>query len=92
MPKSAPGGKEKKPKKVKDPMAPKKPSGAYMWFCKDMRDDIKKEHPERGVTDIGRRLGELWKSTSDEEKKKYYIMAEEDKERYNKDMSSYHGA
>lgn len=81
--------KEPKAKKVKDPNAPKKPSGAYMWFCKDRRDEIKQEHPGWGVTDIGKQLGKMWKETDDEDKKQYYAQAELDKERYSKDMETY---
>lgn len=89
MPKAAAPAKEKKVKKVKDPLAPKKPCGAYMWFCKEMREDIKREHPDWSVTQIGRQLGLDWKSIDDDEKKRFYEMAEKDKERYNKEMASY---
>jgi hypothetical protein len=55
---------------LKDPNAPKKPLGAYMWFCKDMRESVKAEHPGMSVTDIGKRLGELWKEVNEQDKKK----------------------
>ncbi|GIL65240.1 hypothetical protein Vafri_19053 [Volvox africanus] len=79
----------KKEKKIKDPNAPKKPLGAYMWFCKDVRESVKKENPGLSVTEIGKRLGELWKEVSEEDKKKYLKQAEEDKERYNKESAAY---
>jgi hypothetical protein len=91
-PKKAAGGadKAKKVKKPKDPNAPKKPSGAYIFFCNDKRASVKKLHPEDGVAQIGRQLGELWKTTSDEDKKKYYTLAEKDKERYQREIKTYH--
>ncbi len=35
---------------VKDPNAPKKPCGAYMWFCKDKREEVKAENPGEEVS------------------------------------------
>lgn len=54
-----------------DPNAPKKNMGAYMWFSKDKRGELKEAHPEWGVADIGRETGALWKKLSDKDKKKY---------------------
>jgi hypothetical protein len=90
MPKAV-AKKEKKQKKVKDPNAPKGACGPYMWFCKEMRDDIKTENPDWAVTQIGKRLGEMWKATSEDDKKKFFEMAEEDKIRHKKDMAAYKG-
>lgn len=87
--KEAPAKKARKTKPKKDPNAPKKPSGAYIFFCNDKRGDVKKEHPDFGVADIGRELGSLWKKVSDADRKKYYEMAEKDKERYNKESAKY---
>jgi hypothetical protein len=81
--------KEKKEKKVKDPNAPKKNMGAYMWFSKDKRGELKEAHPEWGVADIGRECGALWKKLTDKEKKKYEDQAAKDKERYEKEMKAY---
>ncbi|KAG2499803.1 hypothetical protein HYH03_002099 [Edaphochlamys debaryana] len=76
-------------KKAKDPNAPKKPCGAYMWFCKEMREAVKADNPGASVTDIGRRLGELWKEANEEEKRKFHKLADEDKERYNRENARY---
>ncbi len=78
-------GKKKKPSK--DPNAPKKPSTAYLFFSNDKRNELK----EQGLsfTEIGEKLGELWKAVSDEEKKKYEALAAKDKERYTEEMSKY---
>ncbi|KAG2433609.1 hypothetical protein HYH02_012538 [Chlamydomonas schloesseri] len=89
MPRAAKEKPEKKEKKAKDPNAPKKPMGAYMWFCKEMRESVKADNPDFSVTDIGRRLGELWKECEEEDKKKFHKMAEEDKDRYNKENAAY---
>jgi hypothetical protein len=36
-----------------------------------MRPKIVKENPDMSFTEIGKRLGELWRALSDDEKKKY---------------------
>lgn len=51
------------------PNAPKKPSGAYIWFCNEHRGKIKGEHSDWGVAEIGKELGALWKTQTDEDKK-----------------------
>eukprot|EP00201_Polytomella_parva_P011999 CAMPEP_0175062378 /NCGR_PEP_ID=MMETSP0052_2-20121109/14136_1 /TAXON_ID=51329 ORGANISM="Polytomella parva, Strain SAG 63-3" /NCGR_SAMPLE_ID=MMETSP0052_2 /ASSEMBLY_ACC=CAM_ASM_000194 /LENGTH=87 /DNA_ID=CAMNT_0016328395 /DNA_START=46 /DNA_END=309 /DNA_ORIENTATION=+ len=79
----------KKEKKEKDPNAPKKPCGAYMWFCKEKREGVKSENPEMSVTDIGKRLGQLWKESSEEEKQRFHALAKKDKERYDKELAEY---
>jgi len=73
----------------KDPNAPKKPLSAFMFFCKDKRPEVVKEHPKEGVTDIAKHLGKAWKKITATEKKKFEAMAEKDKARYAKDMKKY---
>lgn len=83
----------KKEKAKKDPNAPKKPMHAYMWFCKDKRDAVKSDMPpESGITDISKKLGEMWKTLSDKDKEKYNAQASQDKERYEKEMAKYNKA
>jgi hypothetical protein len=85
-------GETKKRKAKKDPNAPKKPCGAYMFFCKETRESVKEEHPDWGVTQIGKRLGELWKLVDEDDKKKFFDMAEEDKVRYQRDIAKYNAS
>ncbi|KAG1676759.1 hypothetical protein FOA52_005048 [Chlamydomonas sp. UWO 241] len=80
---------EKKEKKVKDPNAPKKPLGAYMFYCADARADMKKEFPDLKVTEMATKLGAAWKALDDKQKKKYQDKAEKDKGRYAKAMETY---
>ena len=61
--------KEKAAKAKKDPNAPKKPSGAYIFFCNDKRAEVKKANPEYGVAESGRELGSMWKAATDADKK-----------------------
>ncbi|KAL0030987.1 hypothetical protein WJX79_007046 [Trebouxia sp. C0005] len=81
--------KERATRAKKDPNAPKKPSGAYIFFCNDKRAEVKKANPEYGVAESGRELGAMWKAASDEDKQKYFKQAAKDKERYTKEAAAY---
>jgi len=59
---------EKKEKKVKDPNAPKRPLAAYMFFCKEKREETKKEDETLKFGAIGKLLGERWKVVEEGEK------------------------
>lgn len=64
-----------KPKKKRDPMAPKAASNAYMIFCKEMRPKLKKDNTELSFGKIGARLGEMWRSLPSEAKKVYFCQS-----------------
>jgi hypothetical protein len=81
-----------KPKKKRDPHAPKAASNAYMIFCKEMRPILKKENTELSFGKIGARLGEMWRNLSAEGKKPYEDRAAADRERYRKEMENYQNA
>ena len=61
------GAKEKEKEKPK----PKRKPNAYMNFVKKMRPEVVKENPDLSFTDIGKRMGEMWRALTDDEKKKY---------------------
>ena len=67
MPKAAApkAPKEKKEKKVKDPNAPKGPLGSYMLFSADQRPQIKKDFPDLKITEVAKKMGELWKAVDE---------------------------
>ena len=50
---------------------PKRKPNAYMNFVKKIRPEVVKENPDLSFTDIGKRLGEMWRALTDEEKKKF---------------------
>jgi hypothetical protein len=60
---------KQRPKKKRDPKAPKAASNAYMIFCKEMRPKLKKDNNELSFGKIGAKLGELWRNLSTEEKR-----------------------
>merc|ERR1711976_1052691 len=86
----ASGKKSKKGKRSKkDPDAPKKGLSAYMFFCADQRDAVKKKHPSYTLGEIAKKLGAKWGDLTDAEKKPYNKQAAKDKERYAKEMAAY---
>lgn len=69
-----------KPKK--DPNRVKKPKSAYLFFCDDKRPSVAKKNPGKKMGDISKILGELWKNLSEDDRKKYNKLHDEDVERY----------
>lgn len=79
----------KKVKKVKS-TKPKKNKSAYIFFCTETRLKIKEKNPDMTPTEITSRLAEIWKGAKESEGcKKFFEMAEQDKERYTKEMGTY---
>lgn len=83
------GSKSGKTKKVKDENAPRKWKSSYIFFCSDKRESVKKSNPDLSATEMTKKLGEMWRSLSDEKKKKYEEMSKKDKVRYESEMESY---
>lgn len=79
--------KEKKGKTKKVKIGPSKPLNAYMWFCKEKREELKGKGFDN--TEILREMGRLWKELSEKKKKPYVSKAEDDKERYEEEMKNY---
>lgn len=78
-------GQKNAPKRgaKKESTGPKKPKSAYIFFCSAKRNEAKEELGEEVKnTDILKRLGEMWRELSDEDKEEYTEMATNDKERY----------
>ena len=55
---------------------PKKKPTSYFLFMKETRPTVLKEHPELKVTEVSKKLGELWKALSDEEKEEWKVKAQ----------------
>lgn len=89
-PKKVKGAKTKKA--AKDPNKPKRAKSAYIYFCSAMRATVKEElGDEAKATEVTRELGKRWKQLTDEEKQPYQDLADEDKERYAREMAEYSG-
>ena len=86
-----PAGKKSSKKKApkKDPNAPKKGKGSYMFYAVAKRDELKEAHPDLSYGDLSKKIGEAWKAASDEDKAPYEEKAAADKERYLKETEAY---
>lgn len=73
----------------KDPLAPKRPSGAYVFFTNDMRPKVMQEYPGIKFVELGRVLGERWRALTPDQKKRYEDMAADDKVRFQMEMQQY---
>lgn len=78
-----------KQKQMKDPNRPKKPMTAYMLFCNDNRDAVRKKSPDAKLGEVSKLLAEKWGKVSEKDKKKYNEKAEEEREKYEKEMIDY---
>mmetsp|Transcript_43562 Transcript_43562/g.92618 ORF Transcript_43562/g.92618 Transcript_43562/m.92618 type:complete len:384 (-) Transcript_43562:268-1419(-) len=76
-------------KKQKDPDQPKRARGSFVFFTFDMRPKVMEEYPGIKFVDMGVVLGERWRALPAAEKQKYEEMAQEDKQRFNKEMEEY---
>jgi hypothetical protein len=48
---------------------PKKSLTSFMLFSLEKRPHLKSEHPEWKVSDFGKKLGELWRELTDDERR-----------------------
>ena len=79
-----------KVKKARDPNEPKKYKTAFFQFLHEERDKAKKKFSEcKNNKELLKKLGEVWKNMSDDNKKKYVEMEKKDKEQYNIVLKEY---
>jgi hypothetical protein len=76
-------------KKHKDPEQPKRARGSFVFFTFDMRPKVMEEYPGIKFVDMGVVLGERWRALPAADKQKYEELAQEDKQRFNKEMEEY---
>lgn len=73
----------------RDPTAPKRASGAYVFFTNEMRPKVLQEFPGIKFVDLGKVMGERWRALTPDEKKHYEDLAAEDKIRFQMEMQQY---
>lgn len=69
-------------KAKKDPNRVKRAKSAYFFFCDDKRKEVQLANPGKGMGEISKALGALWKQLSEEDRQKYMDQHEEDVQRY----------
>lgn len=83
-------GKRRK-RAPKDPSAPKRARGSYVFFASEMRPQIMNEFPDIKFVDMGNILGQRWRALTPDEKKRFEEMAGQDKIRFHVEMQKYSG-
>lgn len=83
------GAPKKNKRRKKDPKAPKKPLTAFVYFGQTMRPKLLQKDPSLTFTQVGAELGKLWGALSKAGRRPYDKKAEEDKERYAKEIDGY---
>ena len=71
------------------PRTPKKPMSSFFLFVQEHRGRVRQEHPELSFGDLTRRVGEMFKDLSVEEKKKWDDQARQDRQRYEDEKLAY---
>lgn len=79
----------RKNKKEKDPNAPKRARGSYVFFTLDARPKILEETPDLTFREIGCVMGERWRALSAEDRQKYDDLANNDKKRFKEEIDIY---
>jgi len=83
-------GKAKKPRAKKDPDAPKGATNPYMCFQKERREQIKLDNPSlKTLGTLAKKMGEIWRGMSEDEKKPFVELAAKDKKRFLKEKAEY---
>lgn len=89
---SPPNPLSAKAQRIRDPLLPKRPTNAYLIFCEAAKERVRKELEERSpgsATDLSKALTEAWKNLNAELRKPYYKLYEEDRDRYQREMTEY---
>ncbi|CAI4320077.1 BLD_1a_G0008710.mRNA.1.CDS.1 [Saccharomyces cerevisiae] len=71
--------------KGRDPNMPKRPTNAYLLYCEMNKERIR----QNGSLDVTRDLAEGWKNLNEQDRKPYYKLYSEDRERYQMEMEIY---
>ena len=77
-----------KPKKKRDPLAPKQPLSSFMEFGKEERKKIFSELGSLSLADVGRELGRRWRDISKEEKLRFDLKSRENRETFEREKNS----
>lgn len=83
------GSNQKKTGKVKrDDSAPKKGKSSFFFFLDAKKEEAKRKNPGLQHKELISELSQEWKSISKEEKLPYIILANKDRERFQKEKEA----
>ncbi|KAH9012033.1 hypothetical protein EDB84DRAFT_1537766 [Lactarius hengduanensis] len=76
-------------KKVKDPDAPKRAASSYIFFQNDLRQELRKQHPEISAAEVMSRVSKLWADMTREQKAPYERLQAEAKQKWEAEKRAY---
>ncbi|XP_059236568.1 uncharacterized protein LOC132004294 isoform X1 [Mustela nigripes] len=82
-----PKGKKRKP--ARDISVPRAPVTGYVIFLNEQRSQLRAKHPDLPFTEITKMLAAQWAQLSQEKKQRYVYEADEDKQRYIRELQAY---
>lgn len=78
-----------KKKAKRDPKYPKRPQSAYNFFVQKKSKSLKSENSTLSSTDLLKKVSELWKEVSDDERTELNELVQKDKARFEKELKAY---
>ena len=78
-----------KKKKDRDTNAPKRNVSAYLMYQNGMRDEFKRENPAMTFGQLSKFTSHMYKSLTVQEKQTWELRANQDKERFDRQMKNY---
>ncbi|KAI9511283.1 high mobility group box domain-containing protein, partial [Russula earlei] len=76
-------------KKAKDPDAPKRAASSYLFFQNDLRQELRKQHPEISSAEVMSRVSKQWAEMTSEQKAPYERLQAEAKQRWEAEKRAY---
>ncbi|KAG7164661.1 high mobility group protein DSP1-like [Homarus americanus] len=73
----------------KDPNKPKRALSAFFYYANDERAKVRAANPDFSVGEVAKELGRQWNELFEGDKLKYEKQAEEDRARYDREMTVY---
>ncbi|CAD8122245.1 unnamed protein product [Paramecium sonneborni] len=81
--------KAKKQKKQKDPLAPKMPKSAFIFYFQDKKERFQSQYPNLQFQEITKLIASEWKDLPKEIQQQYHDQAEQDRNRYSQEQELY---
>ncbi|XP_071518309.1 high mobility group protein DSP1-like [Panulirus ornatus] len=82
-------GRRGRANKAKDPNKPKRALSAFFYYANEERAKVRAANPDFSVGEVAKELGRQWNELTEGEKIKFEKQAEEDRARYDREMTVY---
>ncbi|CAD8198091.1 unnamed protein product [Paramecium pentaurelia] len=80
---------KKQKKKQKDPLAPKMPKSAFIFYFQDKKERFQSQYPNLQFQEITKLIASEWKDLPKEIQQQYHVQAEQDRNRYSQEQELY---